>query len=163
MTFNPMMHDRKSIRLRDYDYSDEACYFITICCHDKLNRFGTVRDDRMCLNQLGIFAHSQWSQLPYRFENISLGAFQVMPNHIHGIICIEAKQSFSLGIIIGAYKSLVLNSILKYYKSQNITLGQLWQRNYYEHIIRDQKSYESITDYIIRNPETWSKDTYYSK
>ena len=101
-----------------------------------------------------------------------------MPNHVHGIIFITKNgqttgvsqgvgasptrtgvlKSVTLGEIVGAYKSLVSNECLKIYKSRNETMGKLWQRNYYEHIIRDEKSYENIVYYIENNPTTWQQD-----
>jgi len=136
------------------------------------------------LNEFGQIALEQWHKLSDRFPTIDLDAFVVMPNHVHGIIFITENglqqqrgqsrdgqpQGFgqpqglplpmrtTLGDVVGAYKSLVSNECLKIYKSRNETMGKLWQRNYYEHIIRDEKSFENIVSYIENNPSTWQQD-----
>ena len=130
------------------------------------------------LNEFGQIALEQWHKLSDRFPTIELDAFVVMPNHVHGIIFItkngqttgasqgvgasptrtEVLKSVTLGEIVGAYKSLVSTECLKIYKSRNETMGKLWQRNYYEHIIRDEKSFENIVYYIENNPSTWQQD-----
>ena len=133
----------------------------------------------MILNQLGEIANKCWLQIPNYFPNVELDFFQIMPNHIHAIFCImparagvnpaptEDRQSKkvdpTVGNIIGAYKSLVSKEILKIYKSRNMFLGKLWQRNYYEHIIRNEKSLEQIREYIINNPLNWEIDELYFK
>lgn len=122
------------------------------------------------LNEFGQIALEQWHKLSDRFPTIELDAFVVMPNHIHGIIFITKNGqptgtsqgggvgSATLGEIVGAYKSLVSNECLKIYRSRNETMGKLWQRNYYEHIIRDEKSFENIVYYIENNSSTWQQD-----
>ncbi len=86
MKYDPRIHDRKSIRLKGYDYTQDGFYFITICCQYRLHRFGQVQNGEMHLNEYGKIAHDEWEKLPERFPNIQLGAFQIMPNHMHGII-----------------------------------------------------------------------------
>lgn len=244
-TYNPNIHHRKSIRLKGYDYAQPGRYFITICCQDRICRFGHVMNGEMLLNAFGKIAFDVWSKLPERFPNIELGAFQIMPNHMHGIISLNAPPTAGAGFtpaqndrqqnddmpaqnithqnnitpaqnnerqnddpaqnnehqnnspqnithqnnntpaqnderqnddiratvrvaptvsnIVGAYKSLVANGCLKIYTSKNETMGKLWQRNYYEHIIRDEKSYLNISNYIINNPAKWGNDKFYMK
>ena len=184
--YNPKIHHRRSIRLSGYDYSQEGAYFITICCQDKVCRFGTVENDKMMLNECGLIAANEWIALPNRFINIEVDVFQIMPNHIHGIIIVKdvgatlaVAQSFmgetayagqpqgiaptqvvhgTIPAIIGAYKSLVSNGCLKIYKSKNKPMGKLWQRNYYEHIIRNEQSYRTISQYVTDNPAKWAFD-----
>jgi putative transposase len=203
---NRKIHHRKSIRLKGYDYSSEGLYFITICCQDRVCRFGDVLDGKMILNEFGQIANDEWIKLVDRFENFELDAFQIMPNHMHGIIklkephvgsgftpdqssqnepnknepnknepnaiesnniqhiIIENKTSnnnSSISDIIGAYKSIVSNGCLEIYKSRNQMMGKLWQRNYYEHIIRDARAYENIANYILNNPQKWEEDKFY--
>ena len=207
MTFNSKIHHRRSIRLKGYDYSQPGLYFITICCQDRINRFGNVENGKMVLNELGHIAHNEWQKLTERYLNMDLGAFQIMPNHIHGIILLkntsvgtgftpvqnemisqnEMKFQNNDGIctierhgeterygatarvspttavpdIVGAYKSLVANGCLAIFKSYNQTMGKLWQRNYYEIIIRNEKSYQHISEYIINNPSKWQIDKFH--
>lgn len=194
MKYNPKIHHRRSIRLKGYDYSQAGAYFITVCCQDKELRFGKIENDKMVLNEFGTIAYNEWNQLPERFSNFELDVFQIMPNHMHGIIVLvgagftpaqndktaEASKAAAnpdrtgtIGDIIGAYKSLVANECLKIFKSRwvgvNIgagvnpapTMGKLWQRNYYEHIIRNEQSYQTISNYIITNPSKWKDDKFY--
>jgi REP element-mobilizing transposase RayT len=201
MLYNPQLHHRRSIRFKGYDYAQSGLYFITICCHEKNHRFGEIIDQlfpvssngnnqevdnpipsneifpvivQMKLNEFGIVAYNEWMKLPQRFPNIELDVFQIMPNHVHGVILLneivtpkiippDKTSAASISEIIGAYKSLVTNGCLELFKSQNITMGKFWQRNYYEHIIRNEKSYATISDYIENNPAKWKEDKFYSK
>jgi REP element-mobilizing transposase RayT len=204
-------HNRVSIRLKGYDYSRAGLYFITICCHHKVPRFGVVVNGKMELNEFGIIAYAEWLKLSERFSNVELDAFQIMPDHMHGIILLKnppvgagftpappappAPPSklnpmqpdgptatsdlaasamvdstatarvapITVGGIVGAYKSMVSNRCLDIYKFKNETMGQFWQRNYYEHIIRTEQSYQRISKYIINNPLKWTKDKFYTK
>ena len=183
MTYNPDIHHRRSIRLQAYDYSQEGMYFITICCQGMVCRFGKIKDGEMILNDYGQIAHNEWEKLPERYPNVLSDIFQIMPNHIHAIIEIVgatlavaqndtdtqnngatarvAPTKNTIGNIVGAYKSLVTNKCLGICKIRNVYLGKLWQRNYYEHIIRNTKSYQEISNYIITNPINWEKDMFY--
>ena len=212
MTFNPKIHHRRSIRLKGYDYSQPGLYFITICCQDRIHRFGHVQNNKMVLNEFGRIAHDEWQKLPVRFSNIELGAFQIMPNHMHGVILINEVSvgsgftpdqnqneiklqneinhqnnivwaterdgtseriratarvaptaTTTIPDIIGAYKSLVANGCLEIFKTNNQTMGKFWQRNYYENIIRNEQSYQNISEYIINNPVKWQGDKFYLK
>ena len=96
MKYNPQIHHRRSIRLRGYDYSQAGAYFITICCNNRLLRFGTITEiDQDCsdvqieLNEFGQIAYNEWVKLPERFSNVELDVFQIMPNHMHGIIVLN--------------------------------------------------------------------------
>lgn len=173
--YNPKIHHRRSIRLKGYDYSKEGSYFITICCQDRISRFGQVENNEMILNELGLVAYNEWIKLTERFPNMELDVFQIMPNHMHGIVVLVgatlavapnddvgagASPAPSVSDIIGAYKSLVANGCLEIYKSKNETMGKLWQRNFYEHIIRDEQSYQRISKYILNNPKKWANDNF---
>ena len=187
-------HHRRSIRLKGYDYSQAGLYFITICCQDRICRFGKIENNEMILNEYGQIAFDEWMKLIERFSNFELDVFQIMPNHVHGIIRVGATLAVAqndddigddiggnigdniggniratarvvptdIGMpgIVGAYKSLVVNGCLKIYKSKNKIMGKLWQRNYYEHIIRNEQSYQRISEYIINNPSKWKEDTF---
>jgi REP element-mobilizing transposase RayT len=170
--------ERRPLRLPEYDYSNNGAYYVTICIHDRTQRlFGDVINDKMQLSDVGHIVYNQWQQLPERFSHIQLDEFVVMPNHVHGIVIINrigrapARSAptkpvnsqndgnyVTIGTIVGTYKSLVANECLKLFKSQNRYLGNLWQRNYYEHVIRDEKSLQSVRRYISENPQKWSID-----
>lgn len=175
---------RQSIRFCGYDYSQEGLYFVTICVKDKACLFGNVVDDEMVLNDVGRIACEEWKNTEILRKNIRLAEFIIMPNHVHGIIeimdvganCIcpqitmsecnsplQTENKFwspsqTLGAIVRGYKSAVTKQINKLYKAQNMVI---WQRNYYEHIIRNDDSYQKITEYIYKNPENWQRDDYY--
>lgn len=193
--YNPKIHNRRSIRLKGYDYSKAGLYFITICCQDRICRFGEVKNGEMILNELGIIAYNEWIKLTERFMNFELDVFQIMPNHIHGIISLTTVGSrlaldllyegqpqglpqpetqglpqqlvqqgkSSISDIVGAYKSIVANGCLEIYKSRDEVMGKFWQRNYYEHIIRNELAYYNISEYIINNPIKWEEDRFYMK
>jgi REP element-mobilizing transposase RayT len=223
MPFHPDIHHRRSIRLKGYDYSQEGMYFITICCQNRICRFGKITGGEMILNEYGDIAYNEWSKLQERYPHVTFDVFQIMPNHVHGIINISvpvgvtavgatlavaltaheetenratayratenrttayratenrttenrttayratarvALTAATLGNIVGAYKSLVMNKCLGIYKSKNEYMGKFWQRNYYEHIIRDQQSYFAISEYIINNPAKWTGDKFYTE
>ena len=144
----------------------------------------------MILNECGIVAHNEWNKLPECFLNFELDVFQIMPNHMHGIIVLNepvgvtlavapdtehnavahddndaiqragASPAPTVGGIVGAYKSLVANGCLDIYKLKNKTMGKVWQRNYHEHIIRNEQSYQTIAQYIINNPAKWNDDKF---
>ncbi len=161
MTYDRTIHNRQSIRLKGYDYSQEGVYFVTICSHGHESLFGEIILEEMIMNQIGKILNVQWFQLPSRFYGIQLDAFVVMPNHIHGIISIvESIPGQTIGKIIGAYKSLTANDYIKLCKANNFPIGKLWQRNYYEHIIRDEEDYSRIFEYIENNPLKWEEDQY---
>lgn len=187
--YNPNIHHRRSIRLKGYDYAQAGLYFITICCENRICRFGEIENGGMILNEFGTIAYNEWQKLTERFNNFELDVFQIMPNHIHGIIVLNNvgatlavaqnnanaqndenaqndiitqndENDIRAGVnpaptvfdMVGAYKSLVANGCLEIYKNRNETMGKLWQRNYYEHIIRNEQSYQTISNYIINNP-----------
>ena len=178
MKYNPAIHHRRSIRLKGYDYSKEGMYFNTICCDCRKCWFGNIENEIMILNEYGKIADHKWNDLPNRFLNIELGEFRIMPNHMHDIIMIQSSDSGSgvspdhtnptktntinktVGDMVGAYKSIVAVKCLAIFKMQNQKMGKLWQRNYYEHIIRDEQSFNNISSYIIYNPKNWQHDKF---
>ena len=163
---------RNSLRYRGYDYTRAGYYFITIYCQDKICRFGKINNEQIELNEFGNIAKNEWLKLPERFKYIKLDVFVIMPNHLHGIIIINdinlgvkinetENMPYRIGDIVGAYKSLVSNQCLKLYKTQNVIMGKLWQRNYWEHIIRNEDAYYEIGNYILNNHLTWKEDKLY--
>lgn len=174
--YNPHIHNRKSIRLKEYDYSQPGLYFITICCQDRICHFGHIDNGKMILNEFGTITYNEWLKTPELRPNVELGEFVIMPNHIHGIIrllgrgelnsphtkdvCDTSLQSPSqtIGAIVRGYKS----SVTKQFGLLGFD-GKLWQRNYYEHIIRDEQSYQRISDYIMKNPAKWNEDKFFNQ
>ncbi len=171
--YNPDIHHRRPIRLPGYDYRQTGAYFVTICTHRRIPLFGEIQGDAMRLNEAGSMLARQWQMLPQRFANVRLDVFVVMPNHIHGIIVLtdgimeppsEATTRVtpaSLGDVVGAYKSLTTVEYVRGVKASRWTPfdDKLWQRNYYEHIIRNESALHNIRHYIIHNPAKWAEDT----
>lgn len=169
MAYGRKLNGRRSIRLNEYDYSSPGAYFVTICTYNRKCVFGEVRDERVILSAVGNKAKAFFGRIPEHFENITLDEFVVMPNHLHGIIVIQVGvQNFeplqrhnvfqhivpkSLGSVIRTYKSVVTRWCRinghRYFK---------WQRNYFEHIIRDENDLNKIRDYIRNNPLEWYLD-----
>jgi REP element-mobilizing transposase RayT len=165
--FDPQMHHRRSIRLKDYDYSQPGAYFVTMVTWQRRVLFGDVVDGEMVLNEFGKIVSEKWQWLEIQYDYIELGAWVVMPNHFHGILIIHENRGGgsrsaptpikrkSLGGLIGAFKTVSTKQI----NMIRNTEGQpLWQRNYYEHIIRDETDLQNKTDYIEANPLLWEKD-----
>jgi REP element-mobilizing transposase RayT len=169
------MNNRRSIRLQAYDYASEGAYFITICTTVRQPWFGDVRDEIMHLNDAGSMVHVEWQNLAMRFPQIELDTFIIMPDHIHGIICItnDAPPTpephsnkhphgtivGSIGRIIQAFKSITTNTYIQavHQYGWQAFPGKLWQRNYYEHIIRNEHEHQGIREYILHNPLRWRK------
>jgi len=155
--------ERKRIRLSEYDYSSEGDYFVTICTKGRKEFFGEIRNGIMGLNEFGCIAAKCWQEIPKYFCNVKLGTWQIMPNHVHGVLNIEIppnaerridRTKMLLPKIIHGFKSAVTRQINGI---QNKIFFQ-WQRSYYDHIIRDEKSLNNICEYIQNNPYKWSSD-----
>ena len=167
--FDPKKHHRKSIRLPGYDYSQAGAYYVTIVTHQRNCLFGEVVNGEMVLNDFGKIAAECWRAIPDHFPLVELGAYVVMPNHVHGIIVITngrgtiyrapTQEQFqkpvvgSIPTIIRTFKAAVTRRIGREHNATGI-----WQRNYYEHIIRDQTDLQNKTDYIEANPMLWDED-----
>jgi putative transposase len=179
MTYDPDKHHRHSIRLAGYDYSQHGAFYVTICSQGRRRLFGEIVDATMRLNDIDKIVAEQWYVIPERFPTIELDAFVVMPNHIHGIFAniletppTETRSSNStaskksvptaMGNVVGAYKSLCVYHVLDWIKHNqpNRILGKFWQRNFWEHIIRDEDELNHIREYIYLNPRRWHKDVF---
>ncbi len=162
---------RKIIRLNEYDYSQEGSYFITVCAQGRKCLFGHVVNDEVQLNAIGEMVVCQWVELVNRFSHISLDEYIVMPNHLHGIIHIGVVERATtsvaptIGYIVGAFKSITTLEYMKGIALYNWPAFQkkIWQRNYYEHVIRSEESLEEIRDYVVNNASNWEKDELFSE
>lgn len=176
-TYNPNIHHRKSIRLRGYDYTQAGLYFITICTHARLPLLGDIVDAEIRLNEAGLMVEKFWRAIPEHFPSATLDEFIVMPNHVHGIITVGANDvgandylplqsdgppqpkhgtSRTIGSIVRGFKI----GVTKWFRG-NTDVHMVWQRNYYEQIIRNEEAYLKIAEYIQTNPQRWKEDTYY--
>jgi putative transposase len=180
MTTDRYRHHRRSIRLRDYDYTQAGAYFVTIVCQDRACLFGNVIDGAMHLNDAGKMVQAVWDEIPLYYPGIDIDACSIMPNHMHGIIVLfepddvvqphtgqEAGQPhgaaptrLSLPDVVHRFKLLTTKRYSDGVKLMDWTPynGRVWQRNYYEHIIRNEHSLQRIREYIDANPAKWDID-----
>lgn len=183
---------RQSRRLEDWDYTQAAAYFVTICTRDRVCLFGEVEKGRMALNRYGRVAAEEWHRTADLRDRVELDAFIVMPNHVHGIIIIQTDeegepdfprsntarrvaatmdgtesssdrqfgepQAGSLGTIVGAYKSAVTRRVNQ---RRGVSGESIWQRNYHDHVIRNDDEWRRIRQYIRTNPARWHRDRLY--
>jgi putative transposase len=181
-TRDPAWPVRRALRLRAYDYSQAGAYFVTICTQDRTCLFGEVGDDGMRLNGAGQMLAEVWADIPVQFPDVEIDAFVVMPNHIHGIIVLPdretpgsppirdaansgrplaiARPAATLGDVVGAFKSAVTVEYVRGVKTNAWPKfrKRLWQRNYYEHVIRNEMALNRVRRYIDENPARWALD-----
>ena len=199
MTYHPDIHHRRSIRLKDYDYSDAGAYFVTVCAWRKENMFGKISEGKISYSDVGEIISHIWRNLPDRFASIELDEFVIMPNHIHGIIVLNVGAGLALpgtrpdsppsrtceikpkrkgaassaptknnltnpdainhaptlGDIMRTFKSVSTIAVNRHFDRRGYPL---WQRNYYEHIIRNESELHPIREYIRYNPLKWDED-----
>lgn len=155
MKYNPEKHHRRSIRLKGYDYSQAGAYFVTICTQNRACLFGEVVGGDLRLNDAGTIARQCWLEIPIHFPNTELDEFVIMPNHVHGIIVLVEPPTRSIPTIIGSFKSATTKRINEYRSTPGTPV---WQRSYYEHVIRDDESLNRIQKYIRNNPVKWTLD-----
>ncbi len=161
---------RRSIRLKGYDYSQPGAYFITICTSNRECLLGEIDNQQMKVNELGKIVVGFWLSLPTRYPSLELDEFVIMPNHVHGIIVIteaidelprhklsEQKQrrKMLLPKVVGYFK---MNSAKAVNQHRLLSCQSLWQRNYYEHIIRNEAELDRVRRYIVDNPAKWNQD-----
>jgi REP element-mobilizing transposase RayT len=172
---------RKSLRLSGYDYSRAGAYFVSICTKDQKCLFGEIVNQEIVLNEPGRMITTGWNELAQRFSRIELIEHVIMPNHIHGIIAIvgvplvgtrkpigdssnradtRPAPTAGLGDIVGAFKSITTHEYIRGVRQYEWTPfpGKLWQRNYYEHVVRNEKELTRIREYIRNNPAKWDTD-----
>ena len=175
MKYNPQKHHRRSIRLKGYDYTQPGAYFVTICSYQRIYLFGEVMNGEMKLNEAGKIARGEWFKTAHLRPYVKLyeDEFVIMPNHCHGIIWIiddpvgtrhrrvPTSESFgkpvkgSIPTIVRAYKSAVTYAVNA---AENQRGAVLWQKNYYEHIVRNNRELNNIRWYIANNPINWQLD-----
>lgn len=166
---------RKWMRLKHYDYNRAGAYFITICIQNRECLLGEIHDGLLHLNEYGKIVEKVWTYLPQHFEAINLDTAVIMPNHFHCIIVLEEdmlaiaprSDSTTREDLPFYEKKTKLGTVIAYFKYQTTKLiniqrdmvgVKVWQRNYYDHIIRNEKSLEILRQYIIDNPWRWNED-----
>jgi REP element-mobilizing transposase RayT len=172
MSFEPR---RKNLRLEEFDYAQEGAYFITICTHNRKCLLAKVIENEVRLNNWGRVVESEWRQTAILRPYVTLDVYVVMPNHFHAIIFLSldratqrvaptgkpstGPKSASVGAIVEQFKSQVTKQINAFWGP---AIEPIWQRNYYEHIIRDEDDLNRIREYIEYNPVRWLEDEYYA-
>ena len=174
MTFDPEKHGRGSIRLPGYDYTQPGAYFVTICAAERRCIFGEITDGIMRPNRNGFIVAEQWAGLSKHYTSVRLDGFVLMPNHVHGIVSLthdlppsvgaglkpahaSTKSKFQHGLpeIIRGFKTFSSRCINRL----RGTSGQpVWQRNYYEHVVRSEEDLDGIRRYILDNPLKWAEN-----
>jgi len=177
-----------SSRLKNWNYGENGAYFITICTGNREHFFGEIvsvnDENEMQFNEIGL-ANLFWSEIPKHFPFVELGNYQVMPNHVHGILIIDKKDIVvvvetlqcnvstengikneqmakispkpgTISTILRSYKSVVTK------KSHYIHADFEWQERFHDHIIRDSESFERIQNYIENNVANWKEDKFYN-
>jgi putative transposase len=175
--------NRHSIRLSGYDYTQPGAYFLTICTYQRVHLFGEIKEGRMFSNAVGEIAEEEWRRSAQLRRNLRLDEFILMPNHLHGVVwliipdnpvaangvrpdCIRhpkerlvAPVSGSLGAFVAGFKAAVTRRVNQQRLAAATT--PVWQRNYYEHIVRRAESLNAIRSYIRENPHHWERDTHH--
>ncbi|MFZ2910962.1 MAG: transposase [Candidatus Desulfobacillus denitrificans] len=182
-----------SARLQHWDYGWAGSYFITICTKDRIHYFGEIENSKMVLSNVGVLADVFWHEIKTHSQNVELGEFVVMPNHIHGVLILTGnddnhnvngniygnvetghalplqqtektigQQRFqnigknSVSSIVGSYKSAVAKH------AHRLGYEFEWQTRFHDHVIRDDESFQKISNYIINNPMNWQEDKFYN-
>ncbi|HET8809636.1 MAG TPA: transposase [Flavobacteriaceae bacterium] len=167
----------ETTRLKNWDYGWNALYFVTICLKNRRYYFGNVVRGKMEFSKIGVMAEKYWLEIPVHFPFVKLHPHIVMPNHVHGIVQIDkpdvepqnfadlpsatknkfGPQSKNLASIIRGFKIGVTKN------ARNINPDFAWQSRYHDHIIRNEKSFQNISNYIQNNPKNWKRDTFHVK
>ncbi len=183
MNTGPELPQRKSIRLQGFDYSLAGAYFVTICTHGKRCLLGSIVGKSVELSPAGEIVQAVWNSLPERFPRLVLDEFLIMPNHVHAVLgfvgaglappavspgkdadstattaptgAVTTARNYSLADVIGAFKSISTIQVNKRLQRKGVPL---WQRNYYEHIVRKGEDLRKIQQYILENPLNWALD-----
>ncbi len=170
-------HHRRSIRLKGYDYSSPGYYFITICIENRLHLFGDVSGEKMVMNDAGKMIFHWWQELNKKFDTVKTGDAIIMPNHFHGIVRITTANNGTppvsdtemmgnnagiptLADMVDWFKTMTTNAYIRGVRQSGWPKidGRLWQRNYWEHIIRDNRELYLVRQYIMNNPVNWELD-----
>ena len=175
---DPDAHHRRSLRLRDYDYDQLGAYFVTICTRERVPLFGDVVDGEIQLSAYGQIVNEEWAYTELIRARVILDAYVIMPNHVHDVVVIAdvphategvwpyaptdhprghplRSPSLTIGAIVRGFKGAATTRINT---ARGTPRTPVWQRNYYEHVIRDDANLERIRSYITANPGRWAED-----
>lgn len=165
MTSDIAPHHRRSIRLKGYDYASFGAYFVTLCIQDRVSLLGRMDGAVVVLSAAGQMVQHAWEGIPDHYAAVDVDTFVIMPNHIHGIVLLRGADHpgdavTALGDVVKRFKSVTTRLYIAGVESDSWPRfsGRLWQRNYYEHIIRDEPDLWVIREYIHNNPAQWAED-----
>ncbi len=168
---NPALRKRRSIRLQDRDYSSQGCYFLTICVKDRVPLLGAVIHGEMHLNDFGRCVEQEWQNAANAYPGVVVDSFVVMPDHLHATLFLRdpvcdiderairesplqanERRNMTIPRLVGRFKTVSA----KWINAARGTSGQpVWQRNYHDHIVRNDREHQRIRDYIAANPSRW--------
>ena len=166
---------RRPNRLKNYNYSSTGYYYVTICSNNRQNIFGKCKNvvgeglasshNKIQLSDLGQIIDKQWRDIPKQFGNIEIDNYVIMPNHIHGILIVnnqkreDARPSPTVSDVICSFKSKCTVEYIRLIKRNDLNIsGKIWQRSFFDHVIRNDRSLKNIREYIKNNPATWDID-----
>ena len=183
------LYRNESARLKNWDYGTDAAYFITICTHNREHFFGKIENNKMQVSPIGAIAYVLWDEIKNHTKNIQLGEFVVMPNHVHGILILDGNGGRDVACNVPTTtnvptemettnpknemmssispKSNNISSIIRSYKSavtkycNRLELPFAWQSRFHDHIIRNDESFQRISEYIKNNPTKWQEDIFH--
>lgn len=182
MRYDPALHHRRSLRLRGYDYSQTGAYFVTVCVQGRLSLFGEIMGEELPATPAGLMVEKWWRALPEKFARVETDLSAVMPNHFHGIVIITQPvgadpcvrpgrpdpcvrpgrpvSAIALPTLMQWFKTMTTNEYIRCVNERGWTpfAGRLWQRGYYEHVIRDERELEYVRRYVVDNPAKWAAD-----
>ncbi|MBI3810731.1 MAG: transposase [Nitrospirae bacterium] len=183
MRYNSDIHHRRSVRLKAHDYSLAGAYFVTICTQNRECVFGEIQKAEMILNNAGRMVQNVWDELPVRYPGVQIDSFIIMPNHIHGIILLTGSTqrrgesrirpnqgdhkdrpygtlAGTIGRVMQGFKSMTTRKYISGIRDNGWPPFEkrLWQRNYYERVVRDDSEMHRVREYITGNPAGWLED-----
>ncbi|MEO1286644.1 MAG: transposase [Chloroflexota bacterium] len=154
---------RRSPRLKNYDYAQNGAYFITICTQHRQQYFGHITEQTMHLNPAGEMVQAFWNDITGRFSAIECDVSVVMPNHLHGILVLTNSNQQTIIEAIQWFKSITTSYYRKgvHEDAWQPYDSKLWQRSFHDHVIRNESSLNKLREYVLYNPALWEKDTFY--
>ncbi len=162
MHYDPAKHHRRSIRLKGYDYSRTGVYFVTLCTDQRRYLLSTINQHEVALTEFGGVLAQKWQELARYDGRVAIDEYVLMPDHLHGLIVLHHPPNadppirLSLSNLIQRFKSLTTTLYRRYEQENNLVVSRrLWQRNYYERIVRDDTHLDAIRRYIQTNPLRW--------
>lgn len=181
--YNPDIHHRQSVRLKAHDYSQPGAYFVTVCTQNRECAFGKILNAEMILNDAGRMVQGVWDELPVRYPGVQIDSFVIMPNHIHGIILLTGSTHRrgesrirpnkgdhkdrpygtlpgTIGRVMQGFKSITTRKYIIGARDNGWPPFEkrLWQRNYYERVVRDDSEMHRVREYVTGNPARWLED-----